>query len=69
MADSIGDEAAKVFAAAFYRGLSFGKSIQTSFDLGINELALSGLTADMLIPQLLVRSGLDAAMTILVSDT
>jgi len=69
MADSIDDEAARVFAAAFYRGLSFGKSIQTSFDLGINELALSGLSDDMLIPQLLVRSGVDAAMTVLVSDT
>lgn len=68
MSDSIGDEAARIFAAAFYRGLSFGKSVQTAFNLGINELSLVGLSKDKKNPQLLVRSGIDAATTILVSD-
>jgi hypothetical protein len=67
MSDSIGDEAARAFAAAFYRGLSFGKSVQIAFDLGINEIHLAGLNEDLKIPQLLVRSGVDAEMTILVS--
>lgn len=68
MSDSIGDEAARMFAVAFYRGLSFGKSVQTAFDLGINELSLVSLSKNKKIPQLLVRSGIDAATTILVSD-
>ena len=67
MSDSIGDEAARVFAAAFYRGLAFGKPVRTSFDLGINELKLMGLTKDAAIPQLLVRSGVDPSTTVLVT--
>ena len=59
MSDSIGDEAARVFAAAFYRGLAFGRSVRTAFDLGLNELKLMGLSEDKVIPQLLVRSGVD----------
>ena len=30
-------------AAAFYRGLAYGKSVQTAFDLGLNELAAHGV--------------------------
>ncbi len=60
MSDSIGDDAARVFAAAFYRGLAFGRSVQTAFELGINELKLMGLNQDAAIPQLIVRSGVDA---------
>ncbi|MEW6182508.1 MAG: CHAT domain-containing protein [Bacillota bacterium] len=59
MSDSIGDEAARVFAAAFYRGLAFGRSVRTAFELGINELKLVGLGEDDAIPRLLVRSGVD----------
>ena len=69
MNDSIGDEAAKVFAGAFYRGLSFGKSVQSSFDLGINELILMGLKNDQMIPQLLVRTGVDATTTTLIKNS
>ncbi len=67
MSDSIGDEAARVFAAAFYRGLSFGKSVQTAFDLGINELGLMGLNDDKIIPRLLIRDGIDATTTFLIT--
>jgi len=66
MNDSIDDEAARIFAAAFYRGLSFGKSVQTAFDLGKNELNLVGFSEEQMIPQLLVRPSIDATATILV---
>lgn len=66
MSDSVGDEAARFFAAAFYRGLAFGKSIQSAFDLGLNELRLVGLGHEDHIPQLLVRSGVDPSTTVLV---
>lgn len=69
MSDSIGDDAARVFAAAFYRGLAFGRSVGTSFDLGVNELKLMGLSEDESIPKLLVRPGMDATATILVTPT
>lgn len=60
MSDSIEDDAARVFAAAFYRGLAFGRTVQTAFDLGINELKLLGLEHSEAIPQLLVRPGRNA---------
>lgn len=66
MSDSVGDKAARVFASAFYRGLAFGRSIQSAFDLGLNELRLVGLGNEDHIPQLLVRSGVDPATTVLV---
>jgi hypothetical protein len=66
MADSIGDEAARVFAAAFYRGLAFGRTVQAAFDLGLNELKLMGLKQDEEVPVLLVRHGLDAASVYLI---
>jgi len=68
MSNFIGDVAARVFAAAFYRGLSFGKPVQTAFDLGLNEMHLAGLCEERQIPQLLVREGASAATAILVSD-
>ena len=67
MADSIGDEAARVFAAAFYRGLAFGRSVQTAFDLGVNELKLRALKDDEDVPLLLTRDGVDGASVTLVS--
>src|SRR5262245_45068762 len=36
MKDAIGDDAARTFAASFYRGLGFGRSVRDSFDLGVN---------------------------------
>lgn len=61
MADSIGDDAARIFAAAFYRGLAFGRSIQTAFDLGISELKLHRLESEDSTPVLLIRDGADPA--------
>ena len=66
MSDSVADAAASAFAAAFYRGLAFGRSVQTAFELGLNELRLAGHGDEDDIPKLLVRSGVDASSTILV---
>ena len=66
MADSIGDDGAGTFAAAFYRGLAYGKSVQTAFDLGLNELQLMGLMDDEAVPVLLIREGVDASAVTLL---
>ncbi|MBA3531842.1 MAG: hypothetical protein H0T73_07985 [Ardenticatenales bacterium] len=54
------DEVARRFAAGFYRGLGFGQSVQTAFELGRNELAMR-FAAEKSIPQLLVQPGVDAS--------
>ena len=66
MTDSIGDDGAVAFAAAFYRGLAYGKSVQTAFDLGLNELQLMELTDDEDVPVLLTREGVDASAVTLM---
>lgn len=68
MDDSIGDEAARVFAAAFYRGLAFGRTVQAAFELGLNELKLMRL-GDEDVPVMLTRGGLDANSVRLADDT
>lgn len=55
----IGDRAAIAFAGAFYRALGYGRSLQTAFDLGKNELDLQGLTGSEVLA-LTTRSGVDA---------
>lgn len=59
MSDSIGDEAARKFAASFYRALGFGRSVQNAFDQGVAALKLDGLP-DERVPVLLVRTGIRA---------
>ena len=66
MTDEIGDEGARVFAAAFYRGLAYGRSVRSAFDLGLNELQLEGLRDDESVPVLLVREGVNASETTLL---
>ena len=66
MADSIEDDGAGAFAAAFYRGLAYGKSVQTAFDLGRNELQLKGLMDDAAVPVLLIRKGINASAVTLL---
>ena len=43
MSKAIGDDAAINFAAAFYRALAYGRDVKTAFDLGRNEIDLTGL--------------------------
>jgi hypothetical protein len=58
MSRAIGDEAAIRFAGGFYRALGYGRSVQTAFDLGCNEIDLTGLGEEA-TPKLLVRPGVD----------
>jgi hypothetical protein len=55
---AIGDEAAIVFAAAFYQAIGFGRSVKVAFDSGKSALMLEGI-AEEKTPELLVRKGVD----------
>lgn len=57
---AIEDRAAIVFAAHFYQSLAFGRSVEESFDLAVNELSLEGIDVAH-VPELLVRDGASAA--------
>ena len=52
MSEEIGDKDARAFAAAFYGGLAYGKSVKVAFELGRNQIDLAGLR-DVDVPQLL----------------
>lgn len=54
MRASVGDEAALTFAASFYRGLGFGRSVRDAFDQGLISLRLQGIGEED-IPTLLHR--------------
>jgi CHAT domain len=58
MNSSIGDEAAIIFAASFYRAVGFARSAQEAFEQGIAALLLEGITDDG-IPEILVKDGID----------
>jgi hypothetical protein len=63
---AIGDKAAIVFAAAFYRALGFGQDVQTAYKLGKNELKLKGIAQEQ-IPELHYRrEEVDPAKVVLV---
>ncbi len=66
MNDSIGDEAARVFAARFYSSIGFGLSVEQSFKQAKAELLLEGIGEDK-TPQLFERSGIDANEIYLVA--
>ncbi len=59
MSFDIGDDAAMDFAAAFYRALGFGKSVQRAFDEARLELMLKGIEEED-APRLFTREGIDA---------
>lgn len=65
MARQISDEAASKFAGGFYRGLGYGRSVQTAFDLGCNEIGLFKLDEEA-TPKLLVKPGVKAANVVFV---
>ena len=65
MSQAIGDEAAIVFAAAFYQKLGFGDSVQAAFDEGCVALMLQGIPEEK-TPVLLVRGGVDPSRVFLV---
>lgn len=60
-------DAARLFAIGFYGGLGEHQSIAAAFKQGQTAIALHGLT-DTTLPQLKVRTGVDAARLILASN-
>jgi hypothetical protein len=67
MNDTIGDEAAIIFAASFYRALGFGRSVQEAFDQGKVALLLEGIPEEN-TPELLVRTGVNPSHVFLVEQ-
>jgi hypothetical protein len=67
MSTSIGDEAAIVFAASFYRAIGFGRSIKEAFDQGKTAIMLEGIP-EANTPQLLTRMGVDPSSIVLISS-
>ena len=65
MRKPIGDEAAIVFAASFYRTLGFGRSVKEAFEVGKAALLLEGIP-EAKTPELLTRAGVDASAMIFV---
>jgi CHAT domain-containing protein len=62
---AVKDRSAVAFAAAFYRALAYGRSVQTAFDLAQNAIELKGLSgAD--IPVLKTRQTADAEKPLLL---
>ena len=51
MTRAIGDESAVAFAASFYQGLGYGRSIKEAFELGCGQIDLEGL-GDEDVPKL-----------------
>jgi len=60
MKTAIGDDAAIVFAASFYRAIGFGRSVQNAFDQGKTALMLQGIPEET-TPDLIARKGVDPA--------
>lgn len=59
MSRKVDDRAATDFAAGFYGALGYGKSVQDAFDLGCNQIDLSGLK-DADVPRLDLRADVRA---------
>jgi CHAT domain-containing protein len=64
MNKAIGDEAAIIFASHFYKGLAFGRSVQTAFELGKGQLDRNNIPESN-TPKLLVRYGVDQTKSLL----
>ncbi len=67
MNNAIGEEAAIIFAASFYRALGFGRSVQEAFDQGKVALLLEGIPEEN-TPELLVRTGVNPSQIFLVEE-
>ena len=65
MGRAIDDSSAIAFAASFYQGLGYGRSIQTAFELGKGQINLQGLPGKD-VPQLKLAQGVDAAKLYLI---
>lgn len=61
MDDAIGDQAAIIFAASFYRAIGFGRSVKEALEQGKTALLLEGIPGAK-TPRLLARKGVDPAL-------
>jgi hypothetical protein len=62
MTGEVDDEAARIFAAAFYRALGFGKSVARAFDEGRTALLMDGYEGNG--PKLVPRAGVDPSTVV-----
>jgi hypothetical protein len=63
MSHLVPDETAIMFAEGFYRGVAYGQSVRSAFDLGVNAAVLKGLGgADL--PRLIAGPGVAERMVI-----
>ena len=67
MKEEIGDQAAIVFAAAFYRALGFGRSVANGFEQGKSALMVMGIPEED-TPSLLARDGVDLSTLVLATN-
>jgi hypothetical protein len=65
MNTAIGDEAARIFSAAFYSAIGFGHSINRAFQQGIAALMLEGIPEES-TPELFLGGGIDGEQLVLV---
>lgn len=66
ISDTIKDDSATAFAESFYQALGFGRSIESAFKLGRNQLGLGG-DPDEKILRLKQREGINASEIVLTS--
>lgn len=67
MNDTIGDRAALIFAASFYRAVAFGHSVETSFQQGIAAMKLEGVGQDQ-IPELITGEDINPSEIFIVES-
>ncbi|RMD91158.1 MAG: CHAT domain-containing protein [Calditrichaeota bacterium] len=67
MRDTIGDKAAIIFAASFYRAIGFNRTVQEAFDQARTALLLEGIPEED-TPEFLVRPGINPSNK-LIADT
>lgn len=65
MNDSIGDEAARVFAGQFYSSISYGKSVQIAYQQAKAALMLENIPEEN-TPVLYVQDGIDPSELVIV---
>ncbi|WP_437907983.1 CHAT domain-containing protein [Sorangium sp. So ce327] len=56
MTIAVDDRSAIAFAGAFYQALGYGEDVKSAFELGCNQIGLTGL-AQSDVPRLVVRDG------------
>lgn len=66
MTRAIGDDAAIIFAASFYRAIGFGRSVKDAFGQGKTALLLEGIPEEK-TPELMTRENIAAESIVLIT--